>query len=126
MDFLWSPWRYDYLASGGSKPSSCVFCVTEDTSHDEERLIVYRGLHNFVILNLFPYTSGHTMIAPYQHLDTIASASAEQLTEMMQRVNVAPTIQASRDAAREELNRAAAAAATRQPGPVIASAGLGR
>lgn len=84
MDFLWSPWRYDYLASGGSKPSSCVFCVTEDTSHDEERLIVHRGVHNFVILNLFPYTSGHTMIAPYHHLDTIALASTEQLTEMMQ------------------------------------------
>ena len=84
MDFLWSPWRYDYLASGGSKPSSCVFCVTEDTSRDEDRLIVYRGAHNFVILNLFPYTSGHTMIAPYQHLDTIALASTEQLMEMMQ------------------------------------------
>ena len=84
MDFLWSPWRYDYLASGGSKPSTCVFCVTEDRSHDAERLIVFRGTHNFVILNLFPYTSGHTMVAPYQHLDTIASTSAEQLTEMMQ------------------------------------------
>jgi ATP adenylyltransferase len=84
MDFLWSPWRYDYLASGGSKPSSCVFCVTEDTSDDEQRLIVYRGAHNFVILNLFPYTSGHTMVAPYQHLDSIALASTEQLTEMMQ------------------------------------------
>jgi ATP adenylyltransferase len=84
MDFIWSPWRYDYLASGGSKPSSCVFCVTEDRSHDAERLIVYRGAYNFVILNLFPYTSGHTMVAPYQHLDTIASASTEQLSEMMQ------------------------------------------
>jgi ATP adenylyltransferase len=45
---------------------------------------VYRGAYNFVILNLFPYTSGHTMVAPYQHLDTIASAPAEQLSEMMQ------------------------------------------
>jgi ATP adenylyltransferase len=84
MDFLWSPWRYDYLASGGSKPSSCVFCVTEDRGHDADRLVVYRGTHNFVILNLFPYTSGHTMVAPYQHLDTIALAPTEQLTEMMQ------------------------------------------
>ena len=45
---------------------------------------MHRGVHNFVILNLFPYTSGHTMIAPYHHLDTIALASTEQLTEMMQ------------------------------------------
>src|SRR5947207_15779769 len=83
MDFVWSPWRYDYLASGGKKPSSCVFCVTEDRSRDAERLIVFRGAHNFIILNLFPYTSGHLMVAPYDHLNTIAAANADQLSEMM-------------------------------------------
>ena len=84
MDFLWSPWRYDYLASGGKKPSSCVFCVQQDLTHDAERLIVFRGTHNFIILNLFPYTSGHTMVAPYEHLDTLAASKTEQLAEMMQ------------------------------------------
>jgi ATP adenylyltransferase len=84
MDFIWSPWRYDYLASGGKKPSSCVFCIGDDRSHDAERLVVFRGDHNFVILNLFPYTSGHAMVAPYAHLDTIAAAKSEQLLEMMQ------------------------------------------
>jgi ATP adenylyltransferase len=84
MDFIWSPWRYDYLASGGKKPESCVFCITPDQSHDAERLIVYRGEHNFIILNLFPYTSGHVMVAPYAHLDSIAPAAPEQLAEMMQ------------------------------------------
>ena len=84
MDFIWSPWRYDYLASSGRKPSTCVFCVTEDRTRDAERLIVFRGVHNFIILNLFPYTSGHVMVAPYAHLDTIAHADREQLSEMMQ------------------------------------------
>lgn len=84
MDFIWSPWRYDYLASGGTRPSSCVFCVTADRTHDEERLIAFRGTHNFIILNLFPYTSGHVMVAPYDHMDTIAIARPEQLAEMMQ------------------------------------------
>jgi ATP adenylyltransferase len=84
MDFIWSPWRYDYLASGGVKPSSCVFCVTSDRTHDRERLITFRGNYNFVILNLFPYTSGHVMVAPYDHLDTISVAKPEQLSEMMQ------------------------------------------
>src|SRR5262249_5526102 len=84
MDFIWSPWRYDYLASGGMKAPSCVFCVGEDRSHDAERLIAFRGTHNFIILNLFPYTSGHVMVAPYEHLDSIASAGPDQLTEMMQ------------------------------------------
>ena len=59
MDFIWSPWRYDYLASGGQKPQTCVFCVTDDRTHDADRLIVFRGTYNFIILNLFPYTSGH-------------------------------------------------------------------
>jgi ATP adenylyltransferase len=84
MDFIWSPWRFDYLASGGVKAPSCVFCIGEDRTHDAERLIVFRGTHNFIILNLFPYTSGHLMVAPYEHLDTIVSAKADQLTEMMQ------------------------------------------
>ena len=84
MDFIWSPWRFDYLASGGVKAPSCVFCVGEDRTGDAERLIVFRGTHNFIILNLFPYTSGHLMVAPYEHLDTIVSAKADQLTEMMQ------------------------------------------
>ncbi len=84
MDFIWSPWRYDYLASGGQKPASCVFCVSEDRSRDAERLIVFRGTHNFMILNLFPYTSGHLMVAPYAHRDTISGADPLQLSEMMQ------------------------------------------
>ncbi len=66
MEFLWSPWRYDYLASKASKASKdenqgqsrrCVFCIGEDSKQVAGRLIVYRGAHNFVILNLFPYTS---------------------------------------------------------------------
>jgi ATP adenylyltransferase len=46
--------------------------------------VVFRGTHNFIILNLFPYTSGHVMVAPYAHMDTIAVAPSEQLTEMME------------------------------------------
>ena len=84
MDFIWSPWRYDYLASAGKKPSSCVFCVGEDRSRDADRLIVFRGTYNFIILNLFPYTSGHTMVAPYEHLESITAAKPEQSSEMMQ------------------------------------------
>jgi len=84
MDYLWSPWRYDYLASGATKPPTCVFCIGDDPSHDPERLVVFRGTHNFIILNLFPYTSGHVMVAPYEHLNTLAQAKTEQMTEMMQ------------------------------------------
>ena len=85
MDFIWSPWRYDYLASGGEKPPGCIFCVgSGQPERDAERLIVFRGAHNFIILNLFPYTSGHLMIAPYEHRDTIIGTNPEQVGEMME------------------------------------------
>jgi len=83
MEYLWSPWRYDYIASAGKKPSTCVFCVGEDQSLDEERLILFRGTHNFLILNLFPYTSGHLMVAPYAHIAELQESVTEQTAEMM-------------------------------------------
>lgn len=84
MEFVWSPWRYDYIASSGTTPSGCVFCIGDDPSHDAERLIVYRGSYNFVILNLFPYTSGHFMVAPYTHTAQFEDAAPAQIAEMME------------------------------------------
>src|SRR5206468_11554768 len=83
MEFLWSPWRYDYITKAGKTPASCVFCLEPDASGDQDRLVVYRGTENFVILNLFPYTSGHFLIAPYAHIADISLTSPEQIDEMM-------------------------------------------
>jgi len=65
MDYLWTPWRYQYMAAvtAGKQPD-CIFCDALQRNADEETLIVYRGKKNFVILNRFPYTSGHVMIVP--------------------------------------------------------------
>jgi len=84
MEFLWSPWRYDYIASAGKPRPSCVFCIDVDPKSDPDRLIVYRGTHNFIILNLFPYTSGHFMVAPYAHIAALEEASSEEMSEMME------------------------------------------
>src|SRR5215472_6565696 len=65
-------------------PRPCVFCIGEDQTRDAERLVLHRGRLNFIILNLFPYTSGHLMIAPYAHLSSVADASPEQTAEMME------------------------------------------
>lgn len=83
MEFVWSPWRYDYMASAGKTSSSCVFCIGEDPSNDADRLVVYRGVQNFVILNLFPYTSGHFMVAPFAHTASFDDAVSVQTGEMM-------------------------------------------
>lgn len=82
MDYLWSPWRYRYVSTA-SPSDACIFCVKAAEQKDAENFIVHRGDHCFVLLNLFPYTSGHLMIAPYQHVATLAAASPASLAEMI-------------------------------------------
>jgi ATP adenylyltransferase len=90
MDFLWTPWRYRYIANA-AKNDRCIFCDAQ-TMGDEKAHIVLRGELNYVILNAFPYTAGHVMIVPYAHIGDLAECSPETLAEMMlmaQRVQAA-------------------------------------
>ena len=81
MDRLWTPWRYSYIRAAPSP--GCIFCEKASASDDEAHLIVYRAQRNFILLNLYPYTNGHIMIAPYEHVATLGEASEETLAEMM-------------------------------------------
>jgi ATP adenylyltransferase len=82
MDYLWSPWRYRYVTQ--AEPSAgCIFCLKARENRDAENYIVYRGSLNFVLLNLYPYTNGHLMIAPYQHVATMEDTHEATLVEMM-------------------------------------------
>lgn len=88
MDVLWSPWRYDYIKSGEAQRrtahSSCVFCtILANSVSDEEKFIVHRAEFNFVILNVYPYTSGHLMIVPYAHLAELDQAEKKSTDELM-------------------------------------------
>ncbi|MDQ3907657.1 MAG: HIT domain-containing protein [Acidobacteriota bacterium] len=94
MDRLWSPWRYAYIsaAGGGSEKKdeqSCVFCpIAADPSADERNYVLRRAAHNFVILNLYPYTSGHLMIVPYRHaadLDALPKETTDELMDLAKR-----------------------------------------
>jgi ATP adenylyltransferase len=84
MDILWTPWRFHYV-SDGVKRQGCIFCekIAADPAHDPENLILHRGKHNLVVLNLFPYTNGHAMIAPYAHVARIAGLDDATKCEMM-------------------------------------------
>jgi ATP adenylyltransferase len=82
MDYLWSPWRYRYV-SLASQADGCIFCDAAAQPDDEASYIVHRASCNFVILNRFPYTNGHLMIAPYEHVPTLEQAAEETLAEMM-------------------------------------------
>jgi ATP adenylyltransferase len=84
MEHIWSPWRYRYIASA-DKQAGCVFCrVQQESADDRESLVVYRGRLNFLILNLFPYTSGHAMVVPYEHTASFASLDRATTAEMME------------------------------------------
>lgn len=85
MDVLWSPWRYDYItAAGVSHAGGCVFCdLLNNPASDEEKFILKRAGFNFVILNIYPYASGHLMILPYEHVRTLDRAGKETTDEMM-------------------------------------------
>jgi ATP adenylyltransferase len=92
MDTLWSPWRFQYVSQMGN--DRCIFCekALADASLDRDNLILHRARSNFVILNLFPYTTGHVMIAPYAHVADLEKLELGALTEMMelaQKVQVA-------------------------------------
>jgi ATP adenylyltransferase len=82
MDYLWTPWRYTYVASVDKK-TGCVFCDLPQLGDDVKAHIVYRGEFNFIILNAFPYTSGHVMVVPYQHLNRLSLLSEAAADEMM-------------------------------------------
>jgi ATP adenylyltransferase len=83
MDRLWSPWRYQYV-SRATPGDGCIFCLKPAQGADRENYILYRGERCFALLNLFPYTNGHLMIAPYRHVATLVEAGPEILTEMIQ------------------------------------------
>lgn len=92
MDVLWSPWRYDYITGGGDTGGGCVFCdILNGSASDEERFILKRAEFNFVILNIYPYTSGHLMIVPFAHLESLDQADKATTDEMMDLLKIAQT-----------------------------------
>jgi ATP adenylyltransferase len=86
MDYIWTPWRYAYITGAtADKTSACIFCDFSKAppSGDEKNRIVHRGRHCFIILNTYPYTSGHVMVVPNAHVDELQKLPTEAATEMM-------------------------------------------
>jgi ATP adenylyltransferase len=81
MDRLWSPWRLAYVTAAQHTPIDCIFC--DAGAHADAELVLLRGLHCFVILNLYPYNNGHLMVAPNRHINTLTSLVPEEQSELM-------------------------------------------
>ncbi|WP_297439135.1 HIT domain-containing protein [Thermococcus sp.] len=81
MKRLWAPWRIEYIRS--PKHNGCIFCDFPKEHRDDERLILYRGEHSFIIMNNYPYNPGHVMIAPYRHVGKWEDLNDDELLEIM-------------------------------------------
>ena len=92
MERLWTPWRMRYVG-GGTTDNACIFCVKPASDDDVAQLILHRGRHAFVIMNLYPYNTGHLMVVPYAHVADLALLSAEARAEMMDLVAWTTTAQ---------------------------------
>jgi ATP adenylyltransferase len=82
MTYLWTPWRAVYMKEKGGN-EGCVFCGAARGVDDAKSLVVYRGEFSFAILNRYPYTSGHLMIAPYEHASRLGEISEDTAQELM-------------------------------------------
>jgi ATP adenylyltransferase len=81
METLWTPWRYKYIVS--DKGSECIFCDALLKADNSKSLVIHRGKYNLVMLNRYPYSNGHIMIAPNEHIASPELSGSDTLIEML-------------------------------------------
>jgi ATP adenylyltransferase len=99
MKVVWAPWRMAYIKQA-RKPARCIFCSKARERRDAANLLLHRGRHGFVMMNLFPYNSGHLMVAPYAHVNSPESLSADAALDLSRLTNL--SLRALRAAIRPE------------------------
>ena len=82
MENLWAPWRAEYIL--GPKNEDCIFCSYLKQKNDRRNLILYRGKKSLIIMNRYPYNSGHLMVAPISHKAKLEELTKAEYTEMFQ------------------------------------------
>ncbi len=80
MEQIWAPWRMEYINS--EKSGECIFCTLPSAGDDPKNFILHRGPLCFVIMNIFPYNTGHLMVSPYRHLDCITKLDDAETGEL--------------------------------------------
>jgi ATP adenylyltransferase len=98
MERLWAPWRMEYINSAREGEGGCIFCDLPAEGDDERNYILTRGDKAFVILNKFPYNSGHLMIAPFRHVGEVEELEDDEA------LNLHHLMQKSLKALKEAMN----------------------
>ena len=81
LQVLWAPWRMDFIRT--HKDGECIFCAKSSQDTDEENLVLLRGGRCFVLMNLYPYTNGHLMVAPYRHVAALEELTDDEQADLM-------------------------------------------
>lgn len=87
MDRLWSPWRMDYVARADHSDDGCIFCAALEGKEDELTHVLHRAADVFVLLNAFPYNTGHVMVASTRHVGELNELSADERAALMDLVS---------------------------------------
>jgi ATP adenylyltransferase len=90
MKRLWAPWRIEYILD--EKPGGCIFCAVPDQKKDREKLILYRSSLSLVMLNRYPYTNGHLMVAPFRHTADMNELSADEMLDLFATVRLCSNV----------------------------------
>ncbi|RKY83641.1 HIT family hydrolase [candidate division KSB1 bacterium] len=88
MERLWSPWREKYIENINNKNKVCIFCTVFKENRDKKNLILLRGKFSYIIMNLYPYNSGHLLVVPNKHIPDLNSIEDEELFEMMKQTKM--------------------------------------
>lgn len=93
MNRLWTPWRSKYIESFSDKddgsPKKCIFCDKVSGTDDEKNLVIHRGTHSLIMLNLYPYNSGHLMVVPFSHKSEFGELTADENADVMKETQLA-------------------------------------
>ena len=90
MDYLWAPWRIQYILQ--EKTEGCILCDKPKEDNDRENYILFRGTHNFIMLNAYPYNPAHLLIAPYRHVADLTLLTAEERAEHIELLSRSVTV----------------------------------
>jgi len=85
MKVVWAPWRMEYVGSDQAR-EGCIFCPGDDRTQDEKKFILYRGEWSIVLMNRFPYSNGHLLIAPLRHISSFDSLSPDEKLDLVNMV----------------------------------------
>jgi len=90
MDILYAPWRLSYILS--EKEKGCIFCLKPNEENDEKNLILYRSVHSFIIMNMFPYNNGHVMIVPLKHVSNLSDLEVNEFQDLFDLVKFSEVV----------------------------------